>query len=75
MSDSSGEEYRIHKVEDHSFAPIEVQIVVNGHTLTMELDTGAAVSVISDKTRREFSPSEKLHKSTVMLKKRIPTSP
>ncbi len=43
-------------------------MVVNGHTLTMELDAGAAVSVISDKMRREFFPTEKLDKSTVMLK-------
>ncbi len=64
MSDSSGEGYRVHKVEDHSFSPIEMQMVVNRHTLTMELATGAAVSVISDKMRREFFPTEKLHKST-----------
>ena len=64
-SESSGDEYRIHTVEERSCAPIEVQMMVNGQMLDMEI---AAVSVISDKTRREFFPTEKLHKSKVMLK-------
>ncbi len=39
---------RIHTVEECSCAPIEVQMMVNGQMLDMEIDTGA------DKTRREF---------------------
>ena len=43
-------------------------MVVNGTKLTMELDTGAAVSIISDATRKALFPSQKLHKSKLVLK-------
>ena len=34
----------------------------------MEVDTGAAVSIISDSTRRKLFPLLKLHKSQLILK-------
>ena len=41
--------------------PITVAVRVNSQDLTMELDTGAAVSVISEKTFNRFLPTAKLH--------------
>ena len=41
---------------------------VEGKSLTMELDTGAAVSIISDATRRRKFADVKLRKSKVILK-------
>ena len=65
---SSGEEYHLHKVGTHSSHPMEVQVMVNEQRLTMEVDTGAAVSIISDATRKAKFPRLKLHKSDVILK-------
>ena len=41
---------------------------VEGKPLTMEVDTGAVVSIISDSTRRELLPNMKLHRSNIFLK-------
>ena len=41
---------------------------MEGKSLTMELDTGAAVSIISDATRRRKFTDVKLRKSKVILK-------
>ena len=66
--DSSGEEYHLHKLEDRSSDPIEVGVTINDQPLTMELDTGAALSIISDETRKTLLPDLKLHPSTITLK-------
>ena len=66
--ESSGEEYHLHKLGAHSSHPMEVQVLVNDQRLTMEVDTGAAVSIISDATRKAKFPHLKLHKSNVILK-------
>lgn len=42
--------------------------MVNIRKLKMELDTGAAVSIISDATRKALFPDKKLHKSEGVLK-------
>ena len=34
----------------------------------MELDTGAAVSIVSEATRKELFPKAKLHPSNILLK-------
>jgi len=49
-------------------AAIYVQLQVAGKTLRMEVDTGAAVSVISEKMVKELWPHAQLHPSTVELK-------
>ncbi|XP_038643484.1 uncharacterized protein LOC119959009 [Scyliorhinus canicula] len=41
---------QLHCVAAPSVAPIKVTVPVNGHALEMELDTGAAVSVIAQRT-------------------------
>ena len=45
---SSGEEYHLYRLNERSSEPINVTVTINGKPLTMELDTGAAVSIISD---------------------------
>ncbi len=66
-SDSESEEYFIFKLSAPTTSPIEVTVEVEGKPLTMELDTGAAVSIVSDVTRRIF-PDVKLRKSKIILK-------
>ena len=66
--DSSGDEYRLHKLNSRSSCPIEVDVSVNGTKLTMEVDTGAAVSIISETTRRVLLPTLPLRKSDLVLK-------
>ena len=65
---SSGEEYQLHHVGVRSSHPVEVQVTVNGKQLTMEVDTGAALSIISESTRKAVFPHEKLRPSNIVLK-------
>ena len=67
-AESSGDEYHLHKLGERSSDPIEVQVMANGKEMTMELDTGAAVSIISDCTRKALFPHQKVHKSSLILK-------
>ena len=48
--------------------PIIVDVQANGKPLTMELDTGAAVSVISEDTQRRMFPDAFLKRTTVVLR-------
>ena len=66
-SESSGEEYHLHKLGERSSDPINVQLMANGRELSMEFDTGAAVSIISDKTRKGLFPDLKINKSSLVL--------
>lgn len=65
---SSGDEYHLHKLDERSSRPIAVKVLVNERPLTMELDTGAAVSIISEETRKALLPDVKLRKSALVLK-------
>ena len=65
---SSSDEYPIFTLGERSSKSIEVSLIVNGKRLTMELDTGAAVSIISEATRKELFPDEKFHPSNILLK-------
>ena len=67
-SDASGDEYFLHKVGERSSAPIEVDVTANGQKLTMEVDTGAALSIISQATKELVFPDLPLHSSKVVLK-------
>ena len=68
MEATSGEEYHLYRLNEHSSEPINVTVTINGKQLTMELDTGAAVSIISDHTRRNLFSELKLKESFVVLK-------
>ena len=47
--------------------PIQVPIEINGQTLNMELDTGAAVSIISSHTKDQLFSEEPLMKTSTVL--------
>lgn len=48
--------------------PIVVKIVVNGTTIEMEVDTGAAVSLVSERTWKQIRGQVKLRKADVVLR-------
>ena len=54
--------------ENSSSMPIRVLVQVAGQVLTMEVDTGAAVSIIPETVFRTKFPRGKLQPSAVMLK-------
>ena len=64
----SAEEYHIDKLNNRSSKPLEFELVVNEQKLKMELDNGAAVSIISNKTREALFPGLKLRKCDLVLK-------
>ena len=49
----SRREYKVHDVGRHSNDSVYVKMLINGKRLSMELDTGAEVSIISEETRKE----------------------
>ena len=48
-------------------APITVDVTVNDVPVTMEVDTGAAVSIMSRQQHRKLFPQAQLHPSQVVL--------
>ena len=66
--DSGAEEFYLYKFKETRPSPIQIPLKVEGKPLTMELDTGAAVSIISEATRRAMFRQLKLRKSTIVLK-------
>ena len=65
---SSDSEFLLYKVGSRSSDPISVPMRLNGKELAMEVDTGAALSVISESTRQSVFPEEPLHPSKLILK-------
>ena len=58
VQDSIQNEYPLYCLSDAGCSkPIKVEVVVDGNLLTMELDTGAAVSLVSKSTYQEYWPS------------------
>ena len=47
---SNGTEYTLFPVQNSSCRPLQTTMVVEGHNFTMEVDTGAAVSLVSEDT-------------------------
>jgi len=47
--------------------PIVVIMIINGQKVPMEVDTGAAVSVISSATKKQLFPNSQLSDTTVIL--------
>ena len=60
--------YQMHPITLTAVEPIMVPLTLNGQELQMEVDTGAALSIISDATRQSLYPREKLHPTQVILK-------
>ena len=65
---SDAEEFHLHTVEEKSSQPKIVEMLVDGITLPMELDTGAAFSIVSERMRKEVFPRLSLQRSTIFLK-------
>ena len=67
VSDREDEDFTIFKVGGQGLNPIVVTMGVNGQQLTMEVDTGAAVSVISDTTQAKLFPKCRLDSTSAIL--------
>ena len=61
-------ERALFNIETESTPPIQIQLQLNGQHLTMELDTGAAMSLISEETQQKEFPDVVLRPSSVVLK-------
>ena len=59
-TESSSEEYTVHNIGRYSNDPVYIQILINGKQLSMEVDTGAEVSMILKKNREEIFSEDKL---------------
>ena len=67
IRESSVEELEMFKVDKKSSRPITVALDVNRQKLSMEVDTGAAVSVISEATKKNLFPGVCLSKTPMIL--------
>ena len=59
-TDDALEDHMVCKIKDSEARPITVQLHVNGIRLTMEVDTGAAASIISEQTQKKSFPKAML---------------
>ena len=57
----------IFKVQGHSTRPITVTLELNGKSIVMEVDTGAAVSLMSVATQQKLFPDAQLQETTLKL--------
>jgi hypothetical protein len=67
-TDETEEEDFLHMVASQSSKPIFVDLQINDKTLQMELDTGAAFTIISERTRKTVFPELPLLKCPIRLK-------
>ena len=51
------EEYELCQLQGEKIRPLEVPLQIEGQPLVMELDTGAAVSLVSEYTYRRLAPT------------------
>ena len=51
-----------------STEPVQVQMIINGKRLDMEVDTGAALSLLLDAKRKAIFPNEELRPASIILK-------
>ena len=58
--DTSSSEYTLFTLPSQQSKPLKADVEVEGHHLNMEIDTGAAVSIISDKIRSSLPNLHKL---------------
>ena len=76
-SEDPDENCGVYVVEKSANRPIQVELQLDGKPVTMEVDTGAAVSLISEWTPKQVLPKAAIHNTTVVLQtytsERIPT--
>ena len=58
----------VYVVEKLANRPIQVELQLDGKPVTMEVDTGAAVSLISEWTLKQVLPKAAIHNTTVVLR-------
>ena len=58
--ESAPYEYSLLTLPDQQSKPVQAVINIEGNPVTMEMDTGAAVSIINDKTRNDIPDLQKL---------------
>ena len=62
-AESDSEEFQVFTIAKKSSHPIQVTLLINGKQLNMEVDTGAAVSIISERTTKAMFPDAHLNHS------------
>ena len=62
------EEYELCQLQGEKIRPLEVPLQIEGQPLVMELDTGAAVSLVSEFTYRRLCPNKPLQETTTHLR-------
>lgn len=67
-SASDSNELQIFTVGAKSSTPISVDVLINEEQLFMEVDTGAAVSIITEQTLKAIAPDATLKSWRVVLK-------
>ncbi len=63
-----GEDKPVYIVKSHTSRPYKVTLSVNGRPLTLEVDTGAGISIVSEPTLASLLPSAVLQDTCVVLK-------
>ena len=67
--EADGEELSLFTVRQrNSPKPIVVDVQINGRTVPMEVDTGAAVTIMSQTTWKTLFPDLSLQKSSIVLR-------
>ena len=66
--DSTTDDFQLHTVGAKPSRPMTVDLLVNGKQFPMEVDTGAAVSIISEATYKSLFTDSKLQKCDVVLR-------
>ena len=62
------EEYELCQLQSEKIKPLEVPLQIEGQTSVMELDTGAAVSHVSEYTYRRLCPNKPMQETTTHLR-------
>ena len=65
---SSEDELSLLHLEDQVAKPLTVNVKINGTNVPMEVDTGAAMSVMTVSQQKELIPTATLQPSSVVLK-------
>ena len=68
LNTDSEEEYFIDRLGSDSTRPIIIELNIAGRNHQMELDTGAAFSIISERTEKAQFADVKRRKSSILLK-------
>lgn len=65
---NSPDEYLLNNLTEQGSRPLKVQLIINGREVKMEVDTGAAVSLVSEKTFHQLWPNGRLQPSNIVLR-------